>query len=123
MARFLIIEDSPESLDLMVYLLEAHAHTVFPAHDGPAGLAVLAVTDVDLLVCDVQLPTTSGLDVVRRLRADPRWRGLPAVAVTAEAQPGDEQRILRAGFDGYLTKPIDPTIFVQQLLEFLPPRP
>lgn len=120
MARILIIEDSPESLELMVYLLEAYGHTALAAPTGQRGLAILDSTPVDIVVCDVELPVTSGIEVVKQVRATPKLSRLPVVAVTAVAQLGDEQRILHSGFNGYISKPIDPTVFVQQLLAFMP---
>jgi two-component system cell cycle response regulator len=87
--------------------------------DGEAGLAMAIQERPDLIICDVQLPKMDGQEVVRRLKADPSCRAIPIVAVTALAMVGDRDRLLKVGFDGYLTKPIDPETFVEQIQIFL----
>lgn len=119
MARILVIEDNPENLDLMAYLLEAFGHEVQLARDGEAGLAGLRRGPVDLVVCDLQLPGLSGLEVLQEIKRDPARASLPVIAVTALAMVGDRDRTLEHGFDGYIAKPIDPRTFVPQLLAFL----
>ena len=74
----------------------------------------------DLIICDVQLPDIDGFEVARRLKRDPELRPIPLVAVTALAMVGDRDRVLAAGFDGYLAKPIDPEMFARQIEDFLP---
>jgi len=73
----------------------------------------------DLIICDVQLPEIDGCEVARRLKADAELRTIPVVAVTALAMVGDRDRMLAAGFDGYLTKPISPEAFVRQMEGYL----
>lgn len=120
-ARILIIEDNPANLELMSFLLEAHRHTVLSACDGNSGVAIARAERFDLILCDVQLPGLDGYGVVRELKADPAWRPAPVVAVTALAMVGDRDRMLAAGFDGYLPKPIEPEAFVAEVDAFLPP--
>src|SRR5688572_23753918 len=120
-ARILLIEDHPANLDLMTYLLGAFGHITVTATDGLEGLEAAAHAAPDLIICDVQLPTIDGLEVARRLKADAALRAIPLVAVTALAMVGDRDRVLAAGFDGYIPKPIQPEIFVRQLETFLPP--
>jgi two-component system cell cycle response regulator len=103
----------------MLYLLGAFGHATSSAGDGETGLARALEDLPDLIVCDVQLPKLDGYEVARRLKSDPGCRAIPAVAVTALAMVGDRERILKAGFDGYLTKPIDPETFVQQVEAYL----
>ena len=130
MARVLVIEDNPENLELMTYLLRAFGHAVVTATDGAAGMAAAAREAPDLVVCDLHLPGVDGYEVARRLKADPELAAIPRVAVTALAMAGDRERGLAAGFDGYLTKPIDAERFVEQVEGFLrleqrgePPKP
>lgn len=120
MARILIIEDNPANLELMAYLLRAFGHQVDEAGDSGDGIAAARASAPQLIVCDLQLPTDDGLHVARVLRADARLAGVPLVAVSAFAMAADRERALAAGFDGYLTKPIDPEQFVPQLEAFLP---
>lgn len=119
-ARILVIEDHPENLELMTYLLEAYGHQVIPAGAGTEGIEAARRERPDLIVCDIQLPDIDGLQVARHLRSSPELRGIPLVAVTAYAMVGDRERIMAAGFDSYLTKPIDVETFVKQLEVFLP---
>jgi two-component system cell cycle response regulator len=115
-ARILIIEDNRENLELMTYLLSAFGHTVVAAEDGICGLAAAIRETPDLVVCDLQLPDIDGFEVARQLRSTSvSSSSLPLVAVTALAMVGDRDRVLTAGFDAYLTKPIDPETFVQEI--------
>jgi CheY-like chemotaxis protein len=117
--RVLVIEDNPASLELMSYLLKAFGHTVLPALDGVEGVAIARRSKPDVIVCDVELPRLDGYGVVRELKADPDSKSIPVVAVTAMAMLGDREKLLAAGFDGYLPKPIDPRTFVQQIEVFV----
>lgn len=120
-ARILVIEDNDENLELMTYLLRAFGHTTLTARDGEEGLAVAKRETPDLILCDLQMPRLDGFGVARGVRADPQLRGLPLIAVTAFAMRDDQQRVLAAGFDGYVTKPIVPEEFVGQVEAFLRP--
>jgi CheY-like chemotaxis protein len=120
-ARILIVEDNADNLKLMSYLLRAFGHAVLAAGDGDAALAAARREAPDLIVCDIQLPTVDGYQVARQLKSDPDLRAIPAVAVTALAMVGDRDKVLAAGFDGYITKPINPRTFVGQVEAFLRP--
>ena len=120
MARILLIEDNPDNLDLMSYLLAAYGHTVSTAEDGESGIAAAKRSPPDLIACDIHLPGVDGYDVARALKDDPSLAAVPVIAVTALAMVGDRERILAAGFDGYITKPIDPQRVVGELDAYLP---
>lgn len=119
-ACILIVEDNPANLELMSYLLSRHGHAVLAAGDGQQGLEMVRRENPDLIVCDVQLPDMDGFEIARWLKSHPVLRRIPLVAVTAFAMVGDRDRVLAAGFDGYLAKPIQPEAFVQQMEAFLP---
>jgi two-component system cell cycle response regulator len=119
-ASILIIEDNAANLELMTYLLSAFGHTVLTAENGMEGIAVAGSERPELIICDVQLPDLDGFEIARRLRGDPHLLSIPLVAVTALAMVGDRDRVLAAGFNGYLAKPIDPETFVRQMEVFLP---
>lgn len=119
MARLLVIEDNPANLELMTYLLHAFGHETVTAGDGAQGLALAEAGGVDLIVCDVHLPKLDGYEVAKRLKAHPVLRRLPLVAVTALAMVGDRDKVLAAGFDGYIAKPLDPESFVSEVDAFL----
>jgi CheY-like chemotaxis protein len=120
MARILVVEDNPASLELVTYLLQAFGHTVLAATDGESGLAMLQEQPVDLIICDLQLPGLNGYEVARQVKEDPAVASTPILAVTAFAMVGDRDRILRAGFDGYIAKPIEADSFVSDIEQFLP---
>ncbi|MEO6884930.1 MAG: response regulator [Jatrophihabitantaceae bacterium] len=120
MARILVVEDNPDNLELMTYLLQASGHTVTVATTGNRGLDLARHCVTDLVVLDVQLPDQSGYDVLAELRSEPALAELPVIAVTANAMVGDRDQALAAGFDGYLPKPIDPRSFARMIDERLP---
>lgn len=120
-ARILVIEDDEFSRELVRYLLDRQGYSVLEAADGGNGLDLALRADPDLVLCDLQMPVLNGYDVVRGLRSNPLWRVVPVIAVTAFSMPGDSDIALAAGFDGYLTKPIAPEMFVEQIVAFLPP--
>jgi CheY-like chemotaxis protein len=120
-ARVLVVEDQAENLDLMVYLLTAFGHKALVARDGAEGIAVATQERPDLVVMDLQMPVMDGYEAASRLKEDAELSAIPLVAVTAYAMVGDRERIMAAGFDGYMTKPIDPTVFVRELERYLTP--
>ncbi|MBI3650054.1 MAG: response regulator [Acidobacteria bacterium] len=118
-ARIVIIEDNETNMELMLYLLQAFGHQPMKAMRGGDGIALTIKEQPDLVICDIQLPDIDGYEVVRQLKANPTTRKIPIVAVTALAMVGDRDNILAAGFDGYLSKPIMPEQFVQQVEEYI----
>ena len=120
MARILAIEDEPTNLWLVTYLLTQAGHDVEGCRDGRAALAAVRVRPPDLVVCDIELPQLTGYEFARELRADPAFRALPLLAVTALAMRGDREQVLAAGFTDYIAKPIDPQTFVAQVEAYLP---
>jgi two-component system cell cycle response regulator len=121
MARILVIEDNAINLELMTYLLRAFGHEVLHAYTGTKGLEVLRESRVDLVACDIHMPGMDGYDVLRAIRARPELAATRVIAVTASAMVGDREEVLSAGFDGYVSKPIDPQTFVADLEAFLVP--
>ena len=118
-ARILIIEDNPTNMELMAYLLGAFGHTALCAFDGELGVQMALQEKPDLILCDVHLPKLDGYGVVAALKANPVVAAIPVLAVTALAMVGDRERLLEAGFDGYVAKPIEPEQFVGQLESWL----
>jgi two-component system cell cycle response regulator DivK len=105
-ADILIAEDDALSLKLMKDALEARGYAIRSTTSGQQVLTLAAERLPALIVMDIGLPDTDGIEVTRALKADPRSRRIPVVAVTAYAMPGDEQRMREAGCDAYLTKPL-----------------
>lgn len=119
MARILIIEDNPENMQLMVYLLTAFGHTVLESTTGGPGLMLARTEAPDLILCDLHIPGMDGYEVAKRLKLDPKLATIPLVAVTAYAMVGDREKVLAAGFNGYIPKPINPEMFVGEIEMFL----
>lgn len=120
MARILIIEDNRANMELMSYLLTAFGHSALTAYDGECGVRMARELRPDLILCDVHLPRLDGIGVIGLLKADPLLRAIPVLVVTALAMVGDRERLLGAGFDGYIGKPIEPQRFVAELAPYLP---
>ncbi len=120
-AQILIIEDNETNLDLMVYLLKAYGYTPIVARDGKEGLQAATGKAPDLIICDLHIPKMDGYEVARQVKSHPALREIPLIAVTAQAMVGDRDKVLAAGFDGYLPKPIVPETFVRQVEAFLRP--
>lgn len=105
--RILIVEDNALNLELATEVLRAHGHAVLQARTAEEGLRVARSERPDLILLDVRLPGMDGLVAVRALKEDARTKSIPTVAMTAQAMSGDEAEARLAGFDAYVTKPID----------------
>jgi two-component system, cell cycle response regulator DivK len=103
----LVADDNLASRELMRELLEASGHRVVEATNGREALDLIDRDPPDVVFLDLQMPVLDGFCVVRQLRSDERFRRLPAVAVTASAMLGDRELAIAAGFDSYITKPIN----------------
>ncbi len=124
--RVLIVEDNRQNLELAQFLLEEAGMRVRSAVDARGARAELERELPDLVLMDMQLPGTDGLELVAELRQDPRLRHLPIVALTAHALRGDRERFLAGGCDGYIAKPIDVSTFallVEEIIRRHPVKP
>jgi two-component system cell cycle response regulator DivK len=106
-AKILIVEDNAQNRLLMVDILTAHGFEVLEARDGKEGIASAKTNKPDLILLDMQMPVMDGLEAARLLKADPETASIKIVAVTSFAMKGDRERILAAGVDEYMAKPID----------------
>ncbi|MGZ3496308.1 MAG: response regulator [Vulcanimicrobiaceae bacterium] len=118
-ARILVVEDNRTNLDLMLYLLGAFGHSPEGVTDGLAGLESARSGSYDLVLSDVLMPGIDGYEFAKRFRGDPQLKSRKLVAVTALAMVGDRERLMAAGYDGYIPKPIDPRMFVTQVETYL----
>jgi CheY-like chemotaxis protein len=117
--KILIAEDNAVNRELLRELLEMRGHAVFEARDGEEALRLLEDSKPDILLLDLGMPVLDGYGTVRKIRENPSFDTLPVLAVTAYAMQGDKERILSSGFDGYLSKPINPTLLFQELERLL----
>jgi two-component system cell cycle response regulator len=115
MTKILIAEDNPVNRELLRELLEMRGYEIFEACDGLQALAMVEQVCPHLLVLDLSMPGLDGFGVIRRIRADPAHTNLPVLAATAYAMRGDRERVLEAGFDGYISKPISPTALKEEI--------
>ena len=106
-AEILIVDDNPVNLKLAKLLLTGEGYNVRTAADAEEALRILQEFDPRLILMDIQLPGMDGLELTRRLKADPATRNIKILGLTAYAMKGDEEKILAAGCDGYVSKPID----------------
>ena len=103
----LVVDDNAVNLKLVHVLLTTEGYDVQTAQDALEALAILHTFHPRLILVDIQLPGMSGIELTRRLKADPATRHIIIIAVSASAMKGDAEKALAAGCDGYLTKPID----------------
>ena len=115
MIRILVAEDNVVNRELLRELLEARGYTVSEACDGQEALHMIEQVQPELLLLDIGMPVLDGFAVIRRIRENPRLAPLPVVAVTAYAMRGDREKILNSGFDGYLSKPLNPSSLTEEL--------
>lgn len=120
MIRILVAEDDPASRELVRELLEGWGYQVVEACDGQEALQKVDEAQPQLILLDIQMPHLDGFAVIRELRQNPRFATVPIVALTAYAMRGDRERVLHAGFDAYLTKPIDGEQLRAQIQRLLP---
>lgn len=117
--RVLVVEDNEANTALFTALLEARGYCVRCIDDGEELDRVVAEFRPRLILMDVQLPGVDGLELTRRLKADPATAGIPVLAVTAYAMKGDRDRVLDAGCDAYMSKPIDTRALPRVLADLL----
>ena len=115
----LIVDDEPNNLKLVRDLLQVFEYTTIEATDGKRGVELARAMKPDLILMDIMMPKLDGLEATRILKADAGTRNIPVLALTSQAMKGDKERILQAGCDGYLTKPIDIHELREKVAEYL----
>lgn len=119
-ALVLVADDDRDILSLVRAVLERSGHEVVCAGDGAEALACIAARRPDLAVLDITMPQVDGLEVLRRLRADPATSDLPVILLSAQAQEADVSRGFAAGASAYVKKPFSPRDLVARVGELLP---
>jgi len=115
----LVIEDNPQNMYLMRFLLERHGFEVLAAENGLEGIAMAERSRPDCILLDIQLPMLDGYAVTMELRKNPNLRGTPIIAVTSYAMVGDREKAIDAGATDYVEKPINPDTFIDQVRKHL----
>ena len=117
--RILLIEDNAVNRRLAQFLLKSQGYEVWEVTSAPEAFASLKENRPDLILMDIQLPGMDGLTATKQLKSDPTTRDIPVLAVTSYAMKGDETKAFEAGCSGYVTKPIDKTLFLQTVAKVL----
>ena len=110
--QVLVVEDNEKNMKLFRDVLHASGYRTLEAATGERAVELVFEHRPDLVLMDIQLPDIDGIEALSRLRADGRTASVPVLALTAQAMEGDRERFLAAGFDGYLSKPVDIAEFV-----------
>lgn len=118
MKRVLYVEDNDQNFYLVNYILNAYGYQVVRACEGGEGVRLAGQEQFDLILLDIQLPVMDGYEAARELRKIPSCRYVPMVAVTSYAMPGDREKALESGCNGYIEKPINPDTFMDQIREY-----
>ena len=113
--QILVVEDNEKNLKLLRDVLQATGYRTLEASTGGQALMLATEHRPALVLMDIRLPDMDGVEALGRLRMDERTAAIPVLAVTAQAMRGDRERFMAAGFDGYLSKPVD----VDELLEIV----
>jgi len=119
MKTILVIEDNPDNMKMITFILEKNGYKTLSAFTGKDGIDLAKMELPDLILLDIQLPDMDGTDVLKAIRNSDTDIPLPIVAVTSYAMSGDRQKLLAAGCNGYLEKPINPGNIVEEIKTYL----
>jgi len=119
MKKILIIEDNEKNIYLMNFILSKKGYPVITAKTGEEGVEVALKERPDLIIMDIQLPGIDGIEATKKIRSSEADGSIPIVAVTSYALAGDKAKILNAGCNGYIEKPINPETFIEQIENFI----
>ena len=115
----LIVEDEPKNLTLFRDLLQRFGYATIEATNGRDGVELARARNPNLILMDIQLPVMDGLEATRILKLDAKTKNIPVLALTSYAMKGDRDKILKAGCDGYLAKPVDVREFLSAVARYL----
>jgi len=117
MKKVLVIEDNDNNMKLITFILEKNGYSTIRAEDGRTGIELALREKPDFILLDIQLPDMDGLKVLKAIRKSQINSGIPVIAITSYAMSGDRERLMEAGCNGYLEKPIDPAAVMDQIRE------
>ncbi len=118
MVKVLLVEDNPLNMELILEILRSQGFTVETADDGEKGIKKAESAAYDLILMDIALPGMDGVEATKMIKNRPEYRNVPVVALTAFAMAGDKERLLKAGFDEYISKPLDVHDFIERMQKY-----
>lgn len=117
----LIVDDKVDNLVLAEAALRFHDITVRTAANGKEGLEVLESFEANLILLDLAMPVMTGWEMFKAMQEKPEWADIPVIALTAHAMAGDRERVMEAGFTGYIPKPFSVSTLVEEIQDILTP--
>ncbi len=119
MTKVLVVEDTPSNKELVLEILNGEGFVAHGAEDGTEAIKMTEKELYDLILMDLKLPGTDGIEVTRAIKRNRAYKNVPVVALTAHAMKGDKERILNEGcFDDYISKPIDMPEFIKRIEKY-----
>jgi CheY-like chemotaxis protein len=115
----LVIEDNENNMVLITRLLEKSGYQVLKARTGKQGIEIAIQERPDFIILDIQLPDIMGTDVLHKIRSTDVSNNVPVIAMTSYAMAGDREKLMAAGCDGYVEKPIDPKRVILQIRQII----
>lgn len=118
MVKVLVVEDTPLNMELVCEILNSHGFITEGAVDGVEAIKKVEKEVFDLIIMDIALPGMDGVEVTKIIKNKPNYKFVPVIALTAYAMKGDRERFIKAGFDGYVPKPIDVAEFIKVIEKY-----
>lgn len=117
--KILVVDDDKKNRYLVSFLLEKEGFEVVIATNGLEGIEAAKKQQVDLIIMDIKMPKMDGYEATRRIRRLKKYKSIPIIALTSYAMREDKERVMKAGCTGYMSKPITPEIFTEEIKKFL----
>ncbi|MAU10770.1 MAG: two-component system response regulator [Anaerolineaceae bacterium] len=121
MVRILVVEDNPMNVDMLTRRLQKRGFEILTTQDGASAVELALIEQPDLILMDLSLPVMDGWEATSRIKADPRTKSIPIIALTAHAVAGDREKGLAAGCDEYETKPVNFASLTSKMRQLLNP--
>ncbi len=119
MKTVLVVEDNIDNMELITVILKRNGYKVHSAETGQQGIDIATEEQLDFIILDIQLPDMDGMNVIRMIRSLKVNEDIPIIAMTSYAMSGDRQKVMSAGFNGYIEKPIEPENVISQIKEVI----
>jgi len=117
--RVLVVDDNEALIEMTKFVLTEAGNIVHATSDAVSALSMIPIFLPDVILMDIQMPVIDGIELTKRLKANPATRNIPVIAYTAHASKGDQQALKATGFDGYIGKPVDVTTLAAEVAFWL----